>query len=438
MSYKRKIIGTSLEEIRFLYFIKRIFEKVEHRYLLEVNDYAKKPIKFELDIFIPHINFALEYDGFFYHSSEFNKKRDLRKNKVCKQKGITLLRIRENGLDKILPHDIEYNYQKKESHKESFKRVIEFLKQNFALNSTELEKIEHFDYSKFEIGPEVVLLHEQIEFESSLKSKNPTLSEEWNYEKNNGLLPEKIKPNSELLVWWKCKDCNHEWQCTSHERHRATLGCLKCRSLGVKNPNLSKEWHPTKNGSITPFDVSSSSSKKVWWLCSLGGEYEMTVDERRRLRGCPCHSYNSAKINEVNSLFVVNPKLSKEWHPTKNGEKTPKNVFPSSRTERAWWVCSKNSEHIWEAKIHTRHQMNQGCPYCNGKKVSKENSLEFTAPHISKQWHPTKNGNLTPLDVTRSSGKSAWWQCKNCNYEWQGFINNRVRSIGLCPNCKKK
>jgi hypothetical protein len=437
MSSRRKIIGTSLEEIRFLYFTKKIFEKVEHRYRLEVDDFNKKSIKFELDIFIPHINFAIEYDGVFYHSSEFNKKKDLRKNKICKSKGITLLRIREKGLDKILPHDIEYNYNRKESHKESFKSVIEFIKNNFILSDKELIKIEKFDYDNFEIGPEVIAFSEQIQYENSLKFKNPTLAKEWNYEKNNGLIPDKIHPNSNLLVWWKCNCCSYEWQDTPHERNRAALGCLKCRSLGVKNPTLSKEWHPLKNGNLTPFDVSSSSGKKVWWLCSYDGEYEMTVDNRRRLKGCPCHSYNPIKINESNSLFVVNPTLSKEWHPTKNEKKTPNNVFASSRSERAWWVCSKNSEHVWEAKIHTRHHCKQGCPYCNGKKVSKENSLEYTNPHISKQWHPTKNGSLTPFDVTRSSGKSAWWECKNCNHEWQGFINNRVRSIGLCPNCKK-
>lgn len=437
MSHKRKSVGTSLEEIRFLYFLRRIFENVEHKYPLEINNQNKKLKKFELDIFIPHINFAIEYDGVFYHSSEFNKKRDLRKNEVCKYKGITLLRIREKGLEKISTYDIEYDYQRKESHKDSFRLVIEFLKNNFSLNSSELKKIKTFDYDKFEIGPEVLTLQEQIEIESSLKTKNPILSEEWNYEKNNGLLPEKIKPNSELLVWWKCNNCNYEWQNTPHERHRATLGCLKCRSLGVKNPSLSKEWHPIKNEALTPFDVSSSSNKRVWWLCSFGSEYEMSIDERRRLKRCPCHSYSPTKINEANSLSVVNPELSKEWHLTKNGKKTPENVFSSSRTERAWWMCSKNNEHVWNAKIHTRHQMSQGCPYCNGKKVSKENSLEYTNPHIAKQWHLTKNEGLTAGDVTRSSGKSVWWECQICNHEWQGCVNNRVRSSGKCPNCKK-
>ena len=36
------------------------------------------------------------------------------------------------------------------------------------------------------------------------------------------------------------------------------------------NPNLSKEWHPTKNGTRTPYDVTPNSSLKVWWKGSCG------------------------------------------------------------------------------------------------------------------------------------------------------------------------
>ncbi|MHC4133205.1 MAG: zinc-ribbon domain-containing protein [Planctomycetota bacterium] len=38
-------------------------------------------------------------------------------------------------------------------------------------------------------------------------------------------------------------------------------------NLQVINPNLSKEWHPTKNGSLDPKDFTPNSNKKVWWIC---------------------------------------------------------------------------------------------------------------------------------------------------------------------------
>ena len=44
----------------------------------------------------------------------------------------------------------------------------------------------------------------------------------------------------------------------------------KEKSLAYRFPELSKEWHPTKNGDLTPYDVTVGSHKKVWWICSKG------------------------------------------------------------------------------------------------------------------------------------------------------------------------
>ena len=40
---------------------------------------------------------------------------------------------------------------------------------------------------------------------------------------------------------------------------------------------LAKEWHPTKNSSLTPKDVTAGSNKKVWWQCSRGHEWEAGI-----------------------------------------------------------------------------------------------------------------------------------------------------------------
>ncbi len=37
--------------------------------------------------------------------------------------------------------------------------------------------------------------------------------------------------------------------------------------LATLYPSLVQEWHPTENGDLKPEDVSSGSSKEVWWLC---------------------------------------------------------------------------------------------------------------------------------------------------------------------------
>ena len=38
-------------------------------------------------------------------------------------------------------------------------------------------------------------------------------------------------------------------------------------NLQEEFPNIAKEWHPTKNGKLTPLDVSQGQAIKVWWRC---------------------------------------------------------------------------------------------------------------------------------------------------------------------------
>lgn len=52
-----------------------------------------------------------------------------------------------------------------------------------------------------------------------------------------------------------------------------------------------------------------------------------------------------------------------------------------------------------------------GCPYCKGHSISIEHSLVYLYPEIASQWHPTKNGSLTPSQVFPCSDRVVWWVC---------------------------
>ena len=62
----------------------------------------------------------------------------------------------------------------------------------------------------------------------------------------------------------------------------------KGKSLAEVNPELAKQWHPTKNGDLTPNDVKAGSSKKVWWKCDKGDdhEWETAIGNRSIGKGC--------------------------------------------------------------------------------------------------------------------------------------------------------
>ncbi len=184
---------------------------------------------------------------------------------------------------------------------------------------------------------------------------------------------------------------------------------IRKQSLLVTNPELASEWHPANNGKLTPADVVAGSYKKAWWICPKGSDHEWqaTIASRNRGAGCPyCSGRNASKSN---NLALSNPELAKQWHPTKNGKLTPSDVTAGS-DKKVWWICPNGSDHEWDAKVQERNK-GSGCPICSGKRVVKSNSLAIINPELSKQWHPTKNGTLTPRDVTASSSKKVWWKC---------------------------
>ncbi len=62
------------------------------------------------------------------------------------------------------------------------------------------------------------------------------------------------------------------------------------------------------------------------------------------------------------------------------------------------------------------------------RKPPLEKSLAFLSPEIAKEWHPTKNGSLTPEDVFNSSNEKFFWRCqKNKDHVWDGIIHDRTR-----------
>lgn len=307
---------------------------------------------------------------------------------------------------------------------------------------------------------------------NDLATVNPKLSEEWHPTKNGNLKPQNVLYNSPKKVWWLYpyndavtgKHFDFEWKASINYRHKE-MSCPYLNGHAVwsgfndlvtVNPELAKEWHPTKNGDLKPTDVTPNSHKKVWWLLPYDDpvtgkhfdfEWKARIACRNRGASCPFLGKNQMSLYYgFNDLATINPKLAKEWHPTKNGNLKPTDVTAGSE-QIVWWylpyddlITGKHFDFEWEASIKQRNSGN-GCPFLSGKAVwIGFNDLATVNPELAEQWHPTKNGNLNPTDVTVGSGQKVWWylsyDCpktyKHYDFEWEATVANR--SYGSdCP-----
>ncbi|MBR4144178.1 MAG: zinc-ribbon domain-containing protein [Lachnospiraceae bacterium] len=286
---------TSFAEQALYYYIKKAFPDA-------VNS-DRAAIGIELDIYIPSLKIALEYDGLNWHK---NNVHELEKNTKCKEKGILLIRIREEGL--CLYDDcyciVRYNIRSESSLTDVIKTTL-----------YDIDKINHIDVD--------------VERDTS-------------------------KIYSSYIV------------------------TRKAQNLGNTYPELSKEWHPTKNGSITAEMVSPMSNKKVWWLGKCGHEWLMSVQDRTN-QNCECPICSGKRVlkgyNDLETWCKNNGMeyLLEEWAYEKNYF-LPSEVSKSS-DKIVYWKCRKCS-HTWKIKIDSRTRMKSGCPNCNNLKAS----LKYSKP----------------------------------------------------------
>lgn len=205
------------------------------------------------------------------------------------------------------------------------------------------------------------------------------------------------------------------------------------RSLAVTHPHLAKEWHPTKNGDRRPEGFTRGSNEEVWWRCSKNPAHEWPaiINNRARERrpsGCPACSGRLA--TEDNCLGTLFPEIAREWHPTLNPDLTPRDVVPGSEKE-VWWRCANG--HEWQAEVANRTS-GVGCKVCSRMIASPEYNLLVVAPQVAGEWHPERNGDLSPDDFLPKSHEHVWWQCNARGHVWEATIASRVDGRG-CPLC---
>lgn len=274
-------------------------------------------------------------------------------------------------------------------------------------------------------------------------NENAELMKEWDWERNTDLNPEHLLNNSNKKAWWICAKCGNKWETAIYNRAgRDHTGCPYCarqkimpgyNDLQTEYPKIAKEWHPTKNGNLTPSMVMGGSSKKAWWICSVGHAYQQSIAQRTSRNGSCPYCLGQKVLVGFNDLASNFPEIAKEWHPIKNGNLKPTQISKGSN-KKFWWKCTK-CNYEWEARVADRTKDHTGCPACANKVLIQGfNDLASQFPKIAQEWHPAKNGKLTPRDVKATSHKKAWWICPHKHEYEQAIMLRTTRGSG-CPYC---
>lgn len=374
--------STSFGEQAVYYYVKKIFPDAINRY---------RESRFELDIYIPSIKTAIEFDGAFFHRDKASDQRETRKYNKCRDKGIKLIRIKDSSA-------MEGRWNS------DYTIGVENLQDHRSLNNV------------------IRLLLKDLDSQSNcLFRKNP-------------------------IQIWSTIDSDIDvdkdyFEIVSNKYIRA-----KEDSFVSANPELLKDWDYDLNGNVNPQAITKGSTMIINWKCHVCGfRWKSRIADRLRGTGCPCCNKN-VLVKGVNDFATLYPDELKEWDYEKN-DINPGEVITYG--VKIAWKCSKCG-HRWTATITDKviRKDKTGCPECGRKSVASKRhqramvngGLFERYPELLASWNYERNKDINPLDISAGSPKRYWWKCPDCTYEWESSPNNRTHGgrVRGCPKCRYK
>lgn len=283
------------------------------------------------------------------------------------------------------------------------------------------------------------------------------LLSEWHPTKNLPLTANDVGACSEKRVWWICGVCGWEWKAQICERfgrrNRKPSGCPKC----AKRPKVTlREWCIENNRqdlleqfdfektSFTPDEVSAHSSKTAHWHhfdeeSGMVHEWTAIIGSRTKptKTGCP-YCAGVRTYSGYNDLATRRPDLIPYWDFTQNT--VDPSTIPLGYAAKVFWICPECGDR-WESTVANVSARSHPCLQCLKNKryaarttvITGVNDLATTHPTAIDIWHPIKNGDLKPEDVTANSDKEVWWCYKNSVtdrwIEWKDPISYRANHL---------
>lgn len=231
---------------------------------------------------------------------------------------------------------------------------------------------------------------------------------------------EDIPPES-VLVSDNPGDSGYRFRCPNgHRNTRLPLswllgGCAACKAAITKQklrdaaeedpnftrltPEISSQWHPTKNKPLKLAQMAPESRRTVWWLDpTCGHEFQATPRERDKYQRLRCPQCNTI----LDSLAYHYPDIAEEW--SHENALTPWHVRPNATNfiEAPWWVCSTDSSHTWQATPGSRVN-GSTCPMC--QIVGKSRIELLYAEAARQEWGNAQSGQRihSPMFADHSS-----------------------------------
>lgn len=199
--------------------------------------------------------------------------------------------------------------------------------------------------------------------------------------------------------------------------------------------DLLDRWDYSLNEKI-PSDVSYIDDKRYYFKCpkgihesTLSGIVSITKGKLVNAKCAGCGSFAQYIVENFGEKY-----FQKIWNkdntinPWTIGYKSPKEAI---------FNCSDNSNHKPLKKTIENYTKGQRCPYCNGRKICKENSLASIHPEVLDIW--SEKNDKSPYEYAHHSRYEVWWKCSCGKHnDYKRMIYASTEKCFRCPSCSNE
>ena len=203
------------------------------------------------------------------------------------------------------------------------------------------------------------------------------------------------------------------------------------------NYDFMKRWDYTKNITLNAKldTLTSGSSRKAWFVCGNGHEYERQIGSEFSKSSCKYCKSLAFVVPEVVDIFTEN----------NNGTAWD---FGSKGDEVVELRCQKHGVFKRTAKYIVKTKINGGLPCleCNAESARKgiengdrakptENNLVEKCPQLIPLWSDKNNASMDTFSY--GSDEKVWWKCLDKSYhpDYKQSIYQKARMGTGCPCC---
>ena len=170
--------------------------------------------------------------------------------------------------------------------------------------------------------------------------------------------------------------CNNHWcPYCANSKICDYFSCQSCFIKSFASHKRSQFWHPTKNGTLVPRNVFKGSDKKHWFKCGdCDHEFDTSPNDIvGQDSWCPyCANIKICQDNDCQLCFnnsFASHKRAIFWHHTKNNALKPRDIF--KQTHKKYWFKCDDCCHDFNMAPHNIVGQGCWCPTCVFKTEKK-------------------------------------------------------------------